>query len=39
MSKNSGTASFRLRADYLRLKRDPVPYLTAEPLPSNLLEW
>lgn len=23
----------------MRLKRDPVPYITAEPLPSNILEW
>lgn len=34
---NSATA--RLKQDYLRLKKDPVPYITAEPLPSNLLEW
>lgn len=39
MSKPSGTASARLRADYMRIKRDPVPYVTAEPLPSNILEW
>ncbi|XP_037787246.1 ubiquitin-conjugating enzyme E2 J2-like [Penaeus monodon] len=39
MSKHSGTASARLRADYMRLKRDPVPYVTADPLPSNILEW
>jgi len=39
MSKHSGTASARLRADYMRIKRDPVPYVTAEPLPSNILEW
>ncbi|KAG0724795.1 Ubiquitin-conjugating enzyme E2 J2 [Chionoecetes opilio] len=39
MSKPSGTASARLRADYMRVKRDPVPYVTAEPLPSNILEW
>ncbi|KAK3849177.1 hypothetical protein Pcinc_044056 [Petrolisthes cinctipes] len=23
----------------MRIKRDPVPYVTAEPLPSNILEW
>jgi len=23
----------------IRLKRDPVPYIVAEPLPSNILEW
>ncbi|XP_076031535.1 ubiquitin-conjugating enzyme E2 J2-like [Oratosquilla oratoria] len=39
MAKHSGSASARLRADYMRLKRDPVPYVTAEPLTSNILEW
>ena len=33
------TAASRLRQDFLRLKKDPVPYIVAEPLPSNLLEW
>nr|CAB3267444.1 ubiquitin-conjugating enzyme E2 J2-like [Phallusia mammillata] len=33
------TATQRLKQDYIRLKRDPVPYVTAEPLPSNILEW
>jgi len=33
------TATQRLKQDYLRLKRDPVPYITAEPLPANILEW
>lgn len=23
----------------MRMNRDPVPYITAEPLPSNILEW
>lgn len=23
----------------MRLKRDPLPYITAEPLPNNILEW
>ena len=23
----------------MRLKKDPVPYIVAEPLPSNILEW
>lgn len=36
---NNNNALSRLRADYLRLKRDPVPYIDAEPLPSNILEW
>ena len=33
------TATSRLRNDYKRLKKDPVPYIVAEPLPSNILEW
>jgi len=33
------TATSRLRNDYMRLKKDPVPYIVAEPLPSNILEW
>ncbi|XP_048580416.1 ubiquitin-conjugating enzyme E2 J2 [Nematostella vectensis] len=33
------TAAARLRQDYLRIVRDPVPYITAAPLPSNILEW
>jgi len=37
--KVNHTALNRLRQDYLRLKRDPVPYILAEPLPSNILEW
>ncbi|XP_066143871.1 ubiquitin-conjugating enzyme E2 J2-like [Euwallacea fornicatus] len=32
-------ATSRLRQDYLRLKRDPIPYITAEPLSSDILEW
>jgi len=38
MSK-SKTATARLKQDLLRLKKDPIPYVLAEPLPSNLLEW
>ena len=39
-SKSKGTtATQRLRMDYLRIMKDPVPYVTAHPLPSNLLEW
>ncbi|XP_067006170.1 ubiquitin-conjugating enzyme E2 J2 isoform X2 [Anabrus simplex] len=37
--RKSNTATARLKQDYLRLKRDPVPYVVAEPLPSNILEW
>lgn len=33
------TATSRLKNDYLRLIKDPVPYIIAEPLPSNILEW
>ncbi|CAH8838650.1 unnamed protein product [Trichobilharzia szidati] len=33
------TALQRLKQDYLRLSRDPVPFVTAEPLPTNLFEW
>jgi len=39
MSKHSNSATSRLKQDYLRLKKDPVPYVVAEPLPSNILEW
>lgn len=33
------SAFLRLRQDYIKLKQDPVPYVVAEPLPSNILEW
>jgi len=33
------TATARLKQDFLRLTKDPVPYVTAAPLPSNILEW
>ena len=39
MSKKSSSAVARLKQDYIRLKKDPVPYIVAEPLPSNLLQW
>lgn len=39
MSRKTNSATARLRQDYLRLKKDPIPYVTAEPLPSNILEW
>ncbi|CAG7831905.1 unnamed protein product [Allacma fusca] len=38
MAKNS-SALCRLRQDYIRLKKDPVPFISAEPLPNNILEW
>jgi ubiquitin-conjugating enzyme E2 J2 len=43
MSQNnrvSTTATARLKQDYARLMKDPVPYVkAAAPLPSNILEW
>lgn len=39
LKTRSNSAAARLRQDYLRLKKDPVPYVIAEPLPSNILEW
>lgn len=39
MSRKPNSATSRLKQDYLRLKRDPVPYVVAEPVPSNILEW
>jgi len=33
------TATARLRQDYMRIMKDPVPYVRAAPLPSNILEW
>lgn len=38
-NRKSSSATARLKQDYLRLKKDPVPYITAEPLPTNILEW
>lgn len=39
MSRKANSATLRLKQDYLRLKKDPVPYVTAEPVPNNILEW
>lgn len=39
MSKKTHSATARLKLDYLRLKKDPIPYILAEPVPSNILEW
>ncbi|XP_076472217.1 ubiquitin-conjugating enzyme E2 J2-like [Babylonia areolata] len=33
------TATARLKQDYMRIIKDPVPYVQAAPLPSNILEW
>lgn len=35
----SSTATARLKQDYMRLLKDPVPYVKAVPLPSNILTW
>lgn len=35
----STTATARLKRDYARLLKDPVPYIKAVPLPSNILTW
>lgn len=39
MTGVSTTAVQRLRRDAARLAKDPVPYVIAVPLPSNILEW
>ncbi|CAF0819198.1 unnamed protein product [Rotaria sordida] len=39
MSMKSNSAFQRLQTDYRRLIKDPIPYLMAQPLSSNLLEW
>lgn len=33
------TATQRLKQDYMRLMKDPVPFVSAHPLPNNILEW
>ena len=35
----SSTATSRLKQDYMRLLRDPVPYVKATPLANNILTW
>lgn len=39
MAPKTSSATLRLKQDYVRLKNDPVPYVVAEPNPSNILEW
>ncbi|XP_053989113.1 ubiquitin-conjugating enzyme E2 J2-like [Hylaeus anthracinus] len=39
MNRKATSATAILKQDYLRLKKDPVPYVLAEPVPSNILEW
>lgn len=33
------TATSRLKNDYMQLMKDPIPYIVAEPLSSNILVW
>jgi ubiquitin-conjugating enzyme E2 J2 len=33
------TATQRLKQDYLRIIKDPVPYVRAHPVHNNILEW
>jgi ubiquitin-conjugating enzyme E2 J2 len=35
----SSTSTARLKQDYLRLLKDPVPYVKAVPLSTNILVW
>lgn len=39
MNRVTNSATARLKQDYMRLKKDPIPYIVAEPVPSNILEW
>ncbi|CAD1478173.1 unnamed protein product [Heterotrigona itama] len=39
MKRITNSATARLKQDYLRLKKDSIPYVVAEPVPSNILEW
>ncbi|XP_005109064.1 ubiquitin-conjugating enzyme E2 J2 [Aplysia californica] len=37
--KVNSTATARLKQDFMRIMKDPVPYIQAAPVPSNILEW
>lgn len=39
MSGKHAGATARLRQDFMRMKKDPLPYIIAEPNPANILEW
>ena len=39
MTGASVSATTRLKKDYHKLIKDPVPYAIARPLNSNILEW
>ncbi|KDR12804.1 Ubiquitin-conjugating enzyme E2 J2 [Zootermopsis nevadensis] len=38
-TRKTNSATERLKREYLRLKKDPDPYVVAEPLPANIREW
>jgi len=38
-NKVSTTATARLKRDYMRLLKDPVPYIKAAPMSLNILVW
>ncbi|XP_054156262.1 ubiquitin-conjugating enzyme E2 J2-like [Oppia nitens] len=38
-SQASTISTKRLGEDYVKLLQDPIPYVTAHPLESNILEW
>ncbi|XP_003742050.2 ubiquitin-conjugating enzyme E2 J2-like [Galendromus occidentalis] len=35
----SDKATLRLKRDYIRILRDPLPFIVVQPLPENILEW
>ncbi|XP_013393986.1 ubiquitin-conjugating enzyme E2 J2 [Lingula anatina] len=37
--RTNTTATARLKQDFMRIVKDPVPYIVAAPLASNILEW
>jgi len=37
--KLNSAANARLKQDYIRIKKDPIPYIVAEPVHSNILQW
>lgn len=39
MNRRGNMATRRLKQDYMRLMKDPVPYVKAHPLHQNILEW
>ncbi|GIY96846.1 ubiquitin-conjugating enzyme E2 J2 [Caerostris extrusa] len=39
MSRRGNMSTRRLKQDYMRIMKDPVPYVKAHPLNSNILEW